>query len=125
MGARIPLVLGVLAAVATFAALTLADERTGPAVRQPAEPAGAGRTVFARLGCGGCHQLAAAHATGPIGPNLDARLRGYDRASLVAKIVDPYPNAPAADFASMPEDFGARMTQGELEALVTFLLAAR
>jgi cytochrome c oxidase subunit 2 len=120
MGARIPLVLGVLAAVATFAALTLADERTGPA-----EPAGAGRTVFARLGCGGCHQLAAAHATGSIGPNLDARLRGYDRASLVAKIVDPYPNAPAADFASMPEDFGARMTQGELEALVTFLLAAR
>jgi mono/diheme cytochrome c family protein len=31
----------------------------------------AGVKVFASAGCGGCHTLAAAHATGTIGPNLD------------------------------------------------------
>jgi mono/diheme cytochrome c family protein len=30
-----------------------------------------GGPVFASSGCGGCHTLAAAHATGTIGPNLD------------------------------------------------------
>jgi mono/diheme cytochrome c family protein len=30
-----------------------------------------GSSVFASAGCGGCHTLAAAHATGTIGPNLD------------------------------------------------------
>ncbi len=31
----------------------------------------AGQAVFASAGCGGCHTLAAAHATGTVGPNLD------------------------------------------------------
>src|SRR5438093_1816984 len=30
-----------------------------------------GSSVFASGGCGGCHTLAAAHATGTVGPNLD------------------------------------------------------
>jgi mono/diheme cytochrome c family protein len=30
-----------------------------------------GSAVFASGGCGGCHTLAAAHATGTLGPNLD------------------------------------------------------
>ena len=33
--------------------------------------AAAGEAVFASAGCGGCHTLAAANATGGIGPNLD------------------------------------------------------
>jgi len=31
----------------------------------------AGKQVFASAGCGGCHTLAAAHATGTVGPDLD------------------------------------------------------
>jgi mono/diheme cytochrome c family protein len=30
-----------------------------------------GNSVFASSGCGGCHTLAAAHASGTVGPNLD------------------------------------------------------
>ena len=30
-----------------------------------------GSSVFASAGCAGCHTLAAAHATGTVGPNLD------------------------------------------------------
>jgi mono/diheme cytochrome c family protein len=31
----------------------------------------AGKQVFLTAGCAGCHTLAAAHATGTVGPNLD------------------------------------------------------
>jgi mono/diheme cytochrome c family protein len=31
----------------------------------------AGASIFTSSGCGGCHTLAAAHATGTVGPNLD------------------------------------------------------
>jgi mono/diheme cytochrome c family protein len=36
-----------------------------------------GSAVFASSGCGGCHTLAAAHATGTIGPNLDQLKPNY------------------------------------------------
>ena len=36
-----------------------------------------GSAVFASGGCGGCHTLAAAHATGTVGPNLDALKPDY------------------------------------------------
>ena len=31
----------------------------------------AGKAVFAKAGCGGCHTLGEAHSTGTVGPNLD------------------------------------------------------
>jgi mono/diheme cytochrome c family protein len=36
-----------------------------------------GSSVFSSAGCGSCHTLAAAHATGTIGPNLDALKPDY------------------------------------------------
>jgi mono/diheme cytochrome c family protein len=36
-----------------------------------------GNAVFASAGCGNCHTLAAAHATGTIGPNLDSLKPDY------------------------------------------------
>jgi mono/diheme cytochrome c family protein len=36
-----------------------------------------GSAVFASGGCGGCHTLAAAHATGTVGPNLDQLKPNY------------------------------------------------
>jgi mono/diheme cytochrome c family protein len=36
-----------------------------------------GSAVFASGGCGGCHTLAAAHASGTVGPNLDSLKPDY------------------------------------------------
>jgi mono/diheme cytochrome c family protein len=36
-----------------------------------------GKPIFASSGCGGCHTLAAAHASGTIGPNLDTLKPDY------------------------------------------------
>jgi cytochrome c oxidase subunit II len=82
-----------------------------------------GRTVFVRMGCGSCHTLAAAGSAGSIGPDLDERLGRHTRESLIARITA----APSAteSFSAMPTDFASRMSPRELDALVSFLLAAR
>jgi cytochrome c551/c552 len=89
------------------------------AARAPADP---GRVLFVRMGCGSCHRLAAGAGIGQIGPDLDAALPNYDAASLRAKIVDPYPSGSVQSYVSMPENFGAKMSARELDALVAFLL---
>jgi mono/diheme cytochrome c family protein len=38
--------------------------------------------VFASAGCGGCHTLAAARASGSVGPNLDTLRPGFDQVRL-------------------------------------------
>ena len=38
-----------------------------------------GEQVFASAGCGGCHTLAAAGASGNVGPNLDDASPSYDK----------------------------------------------
>src|SRR5213078_3608071 len=85
---RLPLVLAAAGAAALLAGCgsegvtTPAPETvigTLPqATAEPATPAfklkgnsPAGAKVFASAGCSGCHTLAAAHATGTVGPNLD------------------------------------------------------
>ena len=80
-----------------------------------------GRAVFARMGCGSCHTLAAAGSYGQIGPNLDNRLSHHTRATLIAQITSP---AGDGGFSGMPDDFASRMTARELDSLVEFLLAA-
>ena len=83
----------------------------------------AGRALFARMGCGGCHMLAAGGGAMSIGPDLDTVLPNYDAAMLRAKIVDPYPAGPSESFPEMPQDYGSRMSSGELDDLVAFLLS--
>ena len=39
----------------------------------------AGKAVFLSAGCAGCHALAAAGATGTVGPSLDERKPSFDR----------------------------------------------
>jgi mono/diheme cytochrome c family protein len=128
----VPFAAGLAAAAAAFAVvlLTTDDEEKGqppagrpvaPAALPPDVPAGhaGGFAVFNRMGCGGCHRLAAAQSSGPIGPDLDARLPDHTRKSLRAAILSPPP------LAAMPGDFGERMSDAELDALVDFLLAVR
>jgi mono/diheme cytochrome c family protein len=58
----------------TTTAPTTTAPTTAPTTTTAAPAAGdpvAGKAVFASAGCGGCHTLKAANATGTIGPNLD------------------------------------------------------
>jgi sulfite dehydrogenase len=38
-----------------------------------------GKAVFAKTGCGACHIMAAAGASGAVGPNLDTRKPSVDK----------------------------------------------
>lgn len=82
----------------------------------------AGRAVFARMGCGSCHKLAAGAGAGFVGPDLETVLPNYDAAMLREKITNPYPSGPSGEFAQMP-DYSGRMSRAELDALVAFLLS--
>ena len=105
------------------------EEPTPPADRPtettPAEepsPA-AGREIFLDQGCAGCHTLAAADATGTVGPNLDQTLTGESRQAIRRSIVEP--NADITEGFSagvMPQDFGEKLSQQQLDQLVDFLL---
>jgi len=48
-----------------------------PASKLKGDPA-AGTKIFTSAGCIGCHTLAAAHATGTVGPNLDQAKPSYE-----------------------------------------------
>lgn len=125
----LPLAAGLAAAGLTLTILAATvgiggRDRDAPAAPAPSvstEPAGEGRAVFARMGCGTCHTLAAAGSTGEFGPNLDDRLPAHSAESLKATIVDP---PGAGDFSGMPTDFGERLGDAELDALVRFLLGS-
>ncbi len=51
-----------------------------PAFKLKGDPT-AGAKIFQSAGCIGCHTLAAAHATGTVGPNLDQTKPSYRRAT--------------------------------------------
>jgi cytochrome c oxidase subunit II len=101
--------------------------------------AAAGKAVFTgSAGCSGCHTLAAAGATGTIGPNLDQRLRS-DCATAKSKsvrgptlqkciqtaITSPYKYLPSGYHAGvMPSTFAKTLTSTQIQALVTFLSSA-
>jgi mono/diheme cytochrome c family protein len=61
---------------ATTTAATSTTTATPPAASQG--DAVAGKSVFANAGCGACHTLKAAGATGNVGPNLDTLKPPYD-----------------------------------------------
>lgn len=69
-------------APATTAPATTGPATTAPAATAPAAGAGdpaAGKQVFATAGCGSCHTLAAAGASGTVGPSLDQRKPSFDK----------------------------------------------
>ncbi len=86
-------------------------------------PAAEGRRLFARMACGSCHAFSPARADAGIGPDLDEALRRHDRASLTATILRPGGEPVRYGFGGMPRDYGERMTERELDALVEYLLA--
>jgi cytochrome c oxidase subunit II len=85
-----------------------------------------GEAVFEEQGCGSCHALADAGTESEIGPDLDRVLRGRDEDFVRESIVEP--NAEIAEGYQpgvMPQDFGEKLSDAELDALVTYLLEAR
>jgi mono/diheme cytochrome c family protein len=52
-----------------------------------------GTAVFASAGCSGCHTLAAANATGTVGPNLDQLKPNYQ--AVTAQVTNGGPGMPA------------------------------
>ena len=122
---RDALVAALAAAALAFGAVALgvgidggADDPQASAARVKNE---SGHAVFARMGCGSCHTLAAAGSTGQMGPDLDSALEHHTRATLIAQITSP----AGGDFSGMPTDFASRMSSRELDSLVDFLLAQR
>jgi cytochrome c oxidase subunit 2 len=101
-------------------------EPTGPVVgtvpkAKKANPA-AGKVVFAKNGCSGCHTFQPAGATGKIGPDLDKVLKGKDAEFIKTSITDP--NAEIASGFQpniMPQNYGSQLTSQQVNDLVAFL----
>ena len=94
-----------------------------------ASAATSGKAVFQNNGCGSCHTLTAAGASGNVGPDLDklpaeAQRAGKPVSDFVKQsIVDP--NAyvePGFPQNVMPQTFGSSLSQQQLDALVTYLV---
>ena len=121
----LPLAAGLVVAGLTLAILALSAGIGGGDASTTAQVAAGeskgGRALFARMGCASCHTLASTGSTGTFGPNLDQRLGAHTAASLKATILDP----PGRHGLAMPKNFGTRMSDAELDALVSFLLASR
>jgi cytochrome c oxidase subunit 2 len=72
--------------------------------------------------CGSCHTLAAAGASGTVGPKLDAVLKGKDAAFIRQSIVKPDAQiAKGYQGGIMPKDFAQTLKPEELDALVNYL----
>jgi cytochrome c oxidase subunit 2 len=115
-----------------------ATSTPAPAGASPTSAA-AGKTVFTgSAGCTGCHTLAAAGATGTVGPNLDQRLRS-DCTTAASKrvrgatlqkciytaITSPYKYIPTGYHPGiMPSTFAQTLTSTQIQALVSFLSSA-
>jgi cytochrome c oxidase subunit 2 len=91
-------------------------------------PGAAGLTVFNNNGCGSCHTLKAANATGKVGPDLDklpaeAQQAGKPLEDFVREsIVDPDAYvAPGFPKGLMPKTF-AQLPKDQLDSLVTFIV---
>jgi mono/diheme cytochrome c family protein len=94
-----------------------------PGIEPPIPPdAPPGAQVFLAQGCSSCHTLAAAAATGAVGPNLDETLPGQDPSQIEMSIVDPDAQlAQGFGAGIMPQTYEQDLTPQELKDLVDFL----
>jgi mono/diheme cytochrome c family protein len=95
-----------------------------PGIEPPIPPdAPPGAQVFLAQGCSSCHVLAAANATGAVGPNLDDTLPGQSPQEVEQSIVDPDAKlAQGFGAGIMPATYEQDMEPQELKDLVDFLV---
>jgi cytochrome c551/c552 len=95
--------------------------------------AAAGKAVFASNGCGSCHTLAVAGATGTIGPDLgkiaaDATKAGMPLPAFIQQsITDPAAfTASGGPWAtSMPTTFGSSLSSSQIADLVALIVSGQ
>jgi len=92
-----------------------------PDVEPPTAPGGPGGQVFAQNGCGACHTMEAAGASGNSGPNLDQNLPGQSAAEIEESIVNPAAELVSGFGDIMPKAYGETISPEDLELLVSFL----
>jgi mono/diheme cytochrome c family protein len=92
--------------------VTAATNTPPPASGGGAKPSAApdGKKVFTSAGCGGCHTLKAAGATGNVGPNLDA-----------LKPTEPVVERQVTNGGAGMPAFKGRLTPAEIKAVATFV----
>jgi mono/diheme cytochrome c family protein len=74
------------------------------------------------IGCGSCHTMKAAGATGAIGPNLDKELTADPAADTLESVVDPNKEiVPGYSANIMPTNYGTALTTQQLNALVHYV----
>jgi len=107
----------------TTEATTTGEAKPPPPPAAAKGDAAAGKGEFDSEGCGGCHAFSAAGTTASVGPDLDEALQGKDAAFVHESIVDPNKEIASGYAAGiMPEDFGQKLSQKQLDDLVAFLL---
>jgi predicted ferric reductase/mono/diheme cytochrome c family protein len=83
---------------------------TAPAIDTSPAAVAAGKAVFVKTGCGACHVLASAGATGKVGPNLDS---AKPDAQVVSDTVTHGKGAMPA--------YGHQLTPAQIEHLAAFV----
>lgn len=93
------------------------------------EPSGAasaeGQQLFTSIGCGSCHTMAAAGATGKVGPGLEESLAPDDNTAGIEEMI-LHPNSEVVEGYSpnvMPQTYGQTLSGEEVHALSEFLVA--
>jgi cytochrome c551/c552 len=96
-----------------------ADEK-----KEAAAPAKTGEEVAKKYGCGGCHKIAGDQ--GAIGPDLTKIGSKRNAAYLTRAVLDPNADV-AAGFppGMMPPDYKDKMTAGELQLLVDYMVKSK
>jgi uncharacterized membrane protein len=100
-------VVATAAVVALAIWLAPADESSAPA---SGASVAAGRQLFLKLPCGSCHTLRDAHATGVIGPNLDAAKPS--RALVISRVTNGQGVMPP---------FGNKLSDGQIEEIADYV----
>jgi cytochrome c551/c552 len=107
--------------------VTPPEEAEAPTEEAPQGPviANTPKELVDRLGCGMCHAIGSITPPAAIGPDLKDIGSKQDEAEIRQSIIDP--NAVVAEgfMPIMPPDFAHKMTAGELEMLVKFLVNAK
>jgi mono/diheme cytochrome c family protein len=81
-----------------------------------------GKPDTGAIGCGSCHTMKAAGASGTIGPNLDKELTADPASAARESIIDPNKEIiPGYSANVMPTNYGTALTKPELDALVNYV----
>lgn len=96
-------------------------EGTEPSETESAD----GKQLFTSIGCGSCHTMAAAGATGEVGPDLEKSLATDDNTAGIEEMII-HPNAEVVEGYPanvMPQDYGQSLSTEEIHTLAEFLVA--